>query len=59
VKTAKELREEAERLRRVAKRTAGSRVWFNPHLEGLASKYDEQADAAEALELAEGALKKR
>jgi hypothetical protein len=56
---AKTLRERAETCRRVAEtRSAGGRIYANPYLVALAQHYDEQANAAEALELAERAPKR-
>jgi hypothetical protein len=57
---AKTLRERAATCRRVAEtRSAGGRVYANPYLDALAQHYDEQAEAAEALEQAEHAPKVR
>lgn len=58
MRTAKELRQEAEKYRRIGKRTMGNRVWVNQHLQALAARCDEEANAAEERELVEGARKR-
>jgi hypothetical protein len=61
VRSAKELREDAAKFRRVAERvTPRGRVTSNPHLHALAEQCEKEADALEltAGELTAGSPKK-